>query len=153
MSTDNPKIDGSVSPSPPFDAHEKKSKPRRTDTRIQEDRYRVLIEDVADGFYEVDLHGNFRFFNKALCRIFGYAKAEIQDRNFSEFMDDKNSRIAYEAFNRIYRTGAGIVDIKWEIVRKDGEKRHLEISANLITDEDGQSVGFRGIARDVTGRV
>ncbi|MCP4622609.1 MAG: PAS domain S-box protein [bacterium] len=152
MSTDNPKIDGPVSLSPPFDAHEKKSKPRKTDTRIQ-DRYRVLIEEGADGFYEVDLHGNFRFFNKALCRIFGYAKVEIQDRNFSEFMDDKNSRIAYEAFSRIYRTGAGIVDIKWEIVRKDGEKRHLEISANLITDEDDQSVGFRGIARDVTDRV
>ena len=113
----------------------------------------MLIEDVADGFYEVDLHGNFKFFNNALCRIFGYSKDEIQDRNFTEFMDEGNGRIAYDAFNRIFRTGSGIVDIKWEISRKDGEKRHLEISANLITDEDGQSVGFRGIARDVTDRV
>ena len=42
-------------------------------TQVHEDRYRVLIEDVADGFYEVDLHGNFKFFNDALCRIFGYS--------------------------------------------------------------------------------
>ena len=121
--------------------------------KIQEDRYRVLIEDVADGFYEVDLHGNFKFFNNALCRIFGYARDEIQDHNFTEFMDEANARIAYEAFNRIFRAGRGIVDIKWQISRKDGEKRHLEISANLITDEEGQRIGFRGIARDVTDRV
>jgi hypothetical protein len=28
-------------------------------TKIQKERYRVLIEDVADGFYEVDLKGDF----------------------------------------------------------------------------------------------
>jgi PAS domain S-box-containing protein len=153
MSSNNPKPDDSPSFSSSPGEPDNRSKPGNVETRIQEDRYRVLIEDVADGFYEVDLHGNFRFFNNALCRIFGYAKAEIQDRNFTEFMDEKNARIAFEAFNRIYRAGDGVVDIKWEIARKDGEKRHLEISANLITDADGQSIGFRGIARDVTDRV
>jgi PAS domain S-box-containing protein len=121
--------------------------------KIQKDRYRVLIEDVADGFYEVDLQGNFKFFNDALCRIFGYSRKKIQNSNFKSFMDKDNARIAYEAFNKIYRTGKGVVDINWEIVRKDGEKRHLEISANLITDNGGQPIGFRGIARDVTDKV
>ena len=122
-------------------------------TRIQKDRYRVLIDDVADGFYEVDLKGNFKFFNKALCRIFGYSRQKIQNSNFQTYMDDTNAAIAYEAFNKIYRTGKGVVDIKWEIIRKDGQKRHLEISANLITDNGGNPVGFRGIARDVTDKV
>jgi PAS domain S-box-containing protein len=132
---------------------ERDIRPETEEKKIQEDRYRVLIEDVADGFYEVDLHGNFKFFNDALGRIFGYARDEIQDHNFTEFMDEANARIAYESFNRIYRTGGGIIDIKWQISRKDGEKRHLEISAKLITDEEGRSIGFRGIARDVTDRV
>ena len=122
-------------------------------TKIQKDRYRVLIEDVADGFYEVDLKGNFKFFNDALCRIFGYSHPKIRDSNFQTFMDDANAAIAYEAFNKIYRTGKGVVDIGWEIIRKDGEKRHLEISANLITDNGGKPIGFRGIARDVTDKV
>ncbi len=122
-------------------------------TKIQKDRYRVLIEDVADGFYEVDLKGNFKFFNYALCRIFGYPRQKIQNSNFQTYMDETNAAIAYEAFNKIYRTGKGVVDINWEIIRKDGEKRHLEISANLITDNGGKPVGFRGIARDVTDKV
>ena len=126
---------------------------QKEETKVREDRYRVLIEDVADGFYEVDLHGDFKFFNDALCRIFGYPAEEIRDRNFREFMNEENAGIAFEAFNRIYRAGEGVVDISWEIARKDGEERHLEISANLIKDEHGQKVGFRGIARDVTDRV
>jgi PAS domain S-box-containing protein len=123
------------------------------ETKIQKDRYRVLIEEVADGFYEVDLHGNFKFFNNALCRIFGYPRKQIQDRNFRTFMDEDNARIAYEAFNKIYRTGRDVVDINWEIIRKDGEKRYLEISASLIMRNGGEPVGFRGIARDVTDKV
>ena len=125
----------------------------RERTQIHKDRYRVLIEEVADGFYEVDLKGNFKFFNKALCRIFGYSRQKIQNSNFRAFMDENNAKIALEAFNKIYRTGEGLVDISWEIIRKDGERRYLEISASLITDNGGQPIGFRGIARDVTDRV
>ncbi len=125
----------------------------KEETKVREDRYRMLIEEVADGFYEVDLNGNFKFFNDALCRIFGYPADEIRDRSFREFMNAENADIAYEAFNSIYRAGEGVVDINWVIIRKDGEKRHLEISANLIKDDHGKRVGFRGIARDVTDRV
>jgi PAS domain S-box-containing protein len=123
------------------------------DSRVLADRYRMLIGAVADGFYEVDLGGNFRFFNDALCRIFGYARSEIEGHNFREFMNEDNARIALEAFNKIYRTGKGGVFIEWEIARKDGEKRHLEISASLIEDDRGEAIGFRGIARDVTDRI
>ena len=123
------------------------------DSRVQADRYRMLIEAVADGIYEVDLSGNFRFFNDALCRIFGYTRSEIEGHNFREFMYEDSARIALEAFNKIYRTGKGDVFIEWEISRKDGEKRHLEISASLIEDDRGEAIGFRGIARDVTDRI
>jgi PAS domain S-box-containing protein len=131
---------------------ENASEPRdgREEPKINRDRYRVFIEDAADAFYETDIKGHFRFFNDALCRIFGYSKGEIQDRNYCEFMDEKNARIAFESFNEIYRTEKKITDIKWEITRKDGEARILEISANLIVDDNGQKIGFRGIARDVT---
>ena len=42
--------------------------PTSDEEKIQKERYKVFIEDVADGFYEVDLQGNFTFFNDAMCR-------------------------------------------------------------------------------------
>ncbi len=120
------------------------------DSKTHRERYRVFIEDVADGFYETNIRGDFKFFNDALCRIFGYSRSEIQDHNYREFMDEKNAEIAFDSLNKIYRTGKDVFDIKWEIIRKDGETRYLEISASLIVDDDGRKVGFRGIARDVS---
>ncbi len=120
--------------------------------RLHTERYRVFIEEVADGFYEVDLRGNFTFFNDALCRIFGYPRNEIQGSNYRVFMDEANARFVFENFNRIYRTGQGVTDLVWEIRRKDGERRVLEVSAGLMRDDQGERIGFRGIARDITER-
>ncbi|PIP35092.1 MAG: histidine kinase [Desulfobacterales bacterium CG23_combo_of_CG06-09_8_20_14_all_52_9] len=120
------------------------------DSRTYQDRYRVFIEDVADAFYETDLKGNFTFFNNALCRIFGYKKAEIKGQNFRRFMNAENAQRAFESTHRVFRTGKGITNIIWEIIRKDGRTCILEISAKLILDDKGKKVGFRGIARDIT---
>lgn len=126
------------------------SPPGVSEAKVQRERYRVFVEDVADGFYETDLKGNFRYFNDALCRIFGYPRHWIQDRNYREFMDAADAESAWQHFNRIYRTGSGITDIVWHIRRKDGEQRIVELSANLIVDDSGDKIGFRGTVRDVT---
>ena len=132
------------------------SKPSENDSRAEPAsrtaaaRYRAFMEEVADGFYETDLKGNFTFFNNAFCRIFGYDRAEMEGRNFREFMDEKTAALAFESFNRVYRTGRDLVDIIWSIRRKDGGGRILETSARLIYDDSGAKIGFRGISRDVT---
>ncbi len=120
------------------------------DPKTHRDRYRVFIEAVADGYYETDLRGNYTYFNEALCRIFGYARDEIDGRNFREFMDQENAESAFKRFNGIFQSGEGITDIVWEIIRKDGQRRIIELSASLRVEEGGRKSGFRGIARDVT---
>jgi PAS domain S-box-containing protein len=68
------------------------------------------------GFYETDLKGNFRFFNHALCRIFGYTASEIKGRNFREFMDAENALYAFTIFNRLYESGEIPSEIIWRII-------------------------------------
>ncbi len=120
---------------------------------IFRERFRIFLEDVADGFYETDLKGNFRFFNNALCRIFGYSASEIQGRNFRDFMDAENALYAFTLFNRLYESGEIPSEITWNIIRKDGQERILEISVSLIVDRDGRKTGFQGVARDVTQKI
>lgn len=128
-------------------------KPESGPERLADERYRAFIEGIDDGVYEVDIHGNFIYFNSALCRAFGYAREEIQWRNFSHFMDEEHAQQAVEVFNRIYRTGQPVSDLTWQIIDRDGNPRIIELSASLITNRKGEKVGFRGIARDVTERV
>lgn len=117
---------------------------------LSSERYHAFVENIDEGVYEVDLDGNYLYFNNALCRIFGYPREEIQFRNYAHFMDKENARKAFEAFNRIYQTGKGFSDLIWEIRTKAGHTRVIELSAGLITNHRGEKVGFRGIARDIT---
>jgi len=121
--------------------------------RISDERYRAFIESISDGVYEVDIHGNYTYFNTAFCRVLGYSREEIQFQNFSKFMDEADARATFEIFNKIYRTGEGIIDFVWRIIDREGEIRTIELSANLITNKQGEPIGFRGVARDVTERV
>lgn len=120
--------------------------------RLSSERYKAFVESIGEGVYEVDIHGNFLYFNNSLCKIFGYSREEIQFQNFAKFMDEEHEPKAFKTFNRIYETGQGFSDLLWPIIDKEGKVRYLELSANLITNREGKKIGFRGIARDVTDR-
>jgi PAS domain S-box-containing protein len=42
--------------------------------RESEEKYRTILENIEDGYYEVDLAGNFTFLNDSMCRIAAYPK-------------------------------------------------------------------------------
>ncbi len=117
---------------------------------LSNERYRTFVEEAGEGVYEVDIHGNLLYFNESLCRIFGRRREALQFQNFARFMDEENAKAAFEAFNRIYRDGGGVTDLVWKIVDGHGRPRVVELSASLITNQEGEKVGFRGIARDIT---
>jgi PAS domain S-box-containing protein len=121
--------------------------------RQSEEKYRNILESIQEGYYEVDLAGNFTFFNPALCRILGYSEQEMRGMNYRQYYGDA-ATIAkvYETYNRVYRTGQDVQVSDWEVTRKDGTKPELGISISLIRDEQGRPVGFRGIVRDITQR-
>lgn len=116
------------------------------------ERYKAFVENIAEGVYELDIDGNFLYFNQSLCTIFGYPSEEIQWQHFSKFMDNERAEAAREIFNGIYRTGQGVSDLVWEIIGRDGKTRSIELSASIITNNKGEKIGFRGIARDVTDK-
>ncbi|MCD6297921.1 MAG: PAS domain S-box protein [Deltaproteobacteria bacterium] len=120
--------------------------------RLSNERYQAFVDNISEGVYEVDIHGNFLYFNDSLARVFGYSRDEIQFQNFARFMDEEQAKDALDAFNRMYETGRGFLNLLWKIIDKSGDHRVVELSANLIKNKEGEKVGFRGIARDVTER-
>jgi PAS domain S-box-containing protein len=120
--------------------------------RESEERYRTILENVEDGYYEVDLPGNLTFFNDSLCRMLGYSREEMIGMGNQQYTDEENRKKLFQAFNEVYRTGKPTKGFGWEVFRKDGMKLFGEVSVSLIKDSKGQPIGFRGIARDITER-
>ncbi|MFZ5597110.1 MAG: sensor domain-containing diguanylate cyclase/phosphohydrolase [Bacillota bacterium] len=121
--------------------------------RNSEEKYRLLIESIEDGYYEVDLDGNILYYNEALARIYGvYEKSKYLGMNYRSFSDEKNASMLFKTFNRVFRSKRPEKSLHWELIRKDGQKRTLEVSVSLVKDYKGKLTGFRGIVRDVTER-
>jgi len=114
-----------------------------------EEKYRTIIESSEDGYYEVDISGNFNYLNNSMCKILGYSKDEIITKNLRQFLDDEYAAKVAETFNHVQNTGKTIKVIDWTIVNRTGSKRFVQPSVSLII-EKGQPVGFRGFLRDVS---
>jgi diguanylate cyclase (GGDEF)-like protein/PAS domain S-box-containing protein len=117
-----------------------------------EEKYRTILENIEDGYYEVDLAGNFTFFNDSMCRILGYTKEELMGMNNRQFTDKENAKKLFKTFNEVYRTREPAKEFGWQIIRKDGTKRYIEVSVSLQKNSSGKPIGFRGISRDITER-
>jgi len=117
-----------------------------------EEKYRNILENIEDGYYEVDLAGNFTFFNSSLSRILGYPKEEMMGMNNRQYTDKEGAKKRFQVFNQVYKTGQPTKEFDWQIIRKDGTKRHIEASVSLLKDSSGKASGFRGIVRDITER-
>ncbi|PIE70992.1 MAG: hypothetical protein CSA22_04475 [Deltaproteobacteria bacterium] len=125
----------------------------RDELREKEQKYRTILERVEEGYYEVDLSGNFTFFNDSLCRILGYEKDELLGINNRTYTASPTAAAMYRLFNDVYASSnpSTITDV--EIIRKDGAVISLDLSASLISDELGRPIGFRGVVRDITAKM
>ncbi|MGZ6275808.1 MAG: PAS domain S-box protein, partial [Syntrophales bacterium] len=120
--------------------------------RLSEERYRNIIENIQDGYFEDDLAGNFTFVNDVICRHLGYTKEELIGMNYRKYASEENSKELYQHFSELYRTGQPIKPFAVEYIRRDRTKLISEISISLIRNSEGKPIGFRGISRDITER-
>ncbi len=112
-----------------------------------EDKYRRIIESIDEGYYELNLTGEFTFVNPAMERITGYPRDLILGRSNRDILRIDQS-IDARALGRSTDPGSRTMDMA--VTRPDGVRRFLEVSTSPIIDEHGRPVGFRGLARDVT---
>ncbi|MCP4761544.1 MAG: PAS domain S-box protein, partial [archaeon] len=116
-------------------------------------RYRTILENINDGYYEVDIKGNLTFFNDALCAIYGYPRKELMGMNYKQYTDKENSKKIFQFFNNLYKGGTSEHAFDWEFIKKNGSKIFVETSVTLMKDNKDRAIGFRGIVRDRTERV
>jgi PAS domain S-box-containing protein len=118
-----------------------------------EQKYRdIVMNSIADTYYECDLKGRITFINEAGLKMTGYSREELMGRDYRHYSGEKSFTDVLSTFNEVYRTGIPQIISEREILLKDGSARLVDNSVSLMKDADGKAVGFRGILRDVTER-
>ncbi len=120
--------------------------------RLSEEKHRAILEGMDEGYYEVDLDGNFTFFNDALCRSLGYRREDLLGTNGRTLTDDEHGARLSDIFGQVLETGRILRSAELEVVGKDGTRRAVLASVGLMRDGQGMPQGFRGVVIDVTER-
>ncbi|MFH1134735.1 MAG: PAS domain S-box protein [Pseudomonadota bacterium] len=120
--------------------------------RESEEKYRTILENIEEGYYEIDLAGNFTFATDVASHIVGLAKNQFLGKNFAEFCDTKNAETLWQAYHDVFMTGKPNKQVNYLVTLADSTVKVLEASAGLVRDEKGEPIGFRGIIRDMTAR-
>ncbi len=121
--------------------------------RQSEERYRTIIEEMADGYWELDLAGNYTFVNPQVMKIHRRSREELLGLNSLRCVDEKTAKRLVKLAKQVYLTGEAARGVTYEIIRADGTRCTVEANISLIRDAEGKPVGFRGVSRDVTERL
>jgi len=117
-----------------------------------EKRYRTVLDEIGDAYFEVDLRGTFTFVNDQMTRHLQYSKEELLRMNYKNFTVEEEIKNVYAAYNRVYRTGEPSLSFGHKIIRKDGTRGFSDVSISPLKNAKGEIFGFRGISRDITER-
>lgn len=119
--------------------------------RESEERYRAVVEHSQNGILIVGDDYKFDYVNDTLCNILGRKQEEIIDHDFREFLD-KESIILVEDHYLKRRQGEKVPTLyEFNIVKKDGDIRRVEISSTIVSDSKNQRKTIAQIL-DITDR-
>jgi PAS domain S-box-containing protein len=115
-----------------------------------EERYRLVIEAVAEGIYEWSTETNHLELSTQLNEMFGFESGELTSASWLEHVhpDDRNryrdATVAY--FKKIVRHFA----CEYRVLDKSGQWRWVSDRASSIRDADGRVVRLIGAITDIS---
>ncbi|MCA2000913.1 MAG: PAS domain S-box protein [Chloroflexi bacterium] len=111
--------------------------------RRSEEKYRMLVEQAADGIFLISADGRFLDVNPAGCKLSGYTREEILGATIQDAVANlKNVPLRVDEL-----LNGEVLVTQREVIRKDGSSIWVEVSARRLPDGN-----YQGVVRDVTER-
>ncbi len=108
----------------------------------------VLVKNLPDTFYRVDLEGFLTFISPSVEKLLGYKAEELLGTQLANLYLDKNQR---QLFLQQLEAGDGqTTKFRAPLRHKDGTMVWVSTSADYYRDRDGKVAGIEGISKDVT---
>lgn len=119
--------------------------------RRSEEKYRSILENIKESYFEIDGSGVLTFFNYALCDLFGYTASEILGKPISFFLIESD-RVNFRQFFTALKKNPPKLQIEMEVKKKDGKRVYVEGTFYPKPVHPGNGNMFYGFLRDITER-
>lgn len=111
--------------------------------------YHDLVDTAQDLIWQCDAEGRYIFLNPAWETVFGYKIEEMLGKKFTDFQAPEWAARDLKEFERLMK-GNTVKGLETVHLAKNGEEINLVFNAKFIRDIDGNILGTRGTAFDLT---
>jgi len=118
--------------------------------RKREERYRSLVENQGEGACIIDETFHFEYLNLATEAIVGRPGSELIGRSLLEILPEDQTPLLENPLSSRQNGKSGANEMV--ILRPDGERRSLLVTATPRFDATGRYIGSFAIFRDITDR-
>jgi PAS domain S-box-containing protein len=122
----------------------------RTDHWVQSNqRYQLLFENSKDAIYMAASGGAILAINQTALALFEYSENELIRLNCKKLYADVNQ---HRLFQKAIEKDGFVKDFEARMKKKSGICIDCLVTAHVLTDKDGSTMGMQGIIRDITDK-
>ena len=118
-----------------------------------EARFRQLTQIYSDWFWELDEELRFSHIEGRGLEKIGITPAEAIGKRSLEFANYRLISMRRDEFDELRRRREPYRDVLACFDLPDGSRRFVSVTGEPIFDADGAFRGYRGVTRDITGRM
>lgn len=122
----------------------------REESRQAEERFLEITLSTSDWLWELDTRANITYCSEQVTAVLGYPPAELLGKAASSLLTPELVRYFEKFAVELVAKGAPLSNIEVWCRHKDGHAVCVMLDAKPIAGPDGGTVGYRGVARDIT---
>jgi len=122
--------------------------------RINEKRYRDLVENLREVIFKTDAEANFTFLNPAWFKLTGYSIEESLGKTFVDFYYP-DAHFMEQTFSKadLLNSESNHLHLEMPLQHKNGKVLWFDVEINkLVNEESGEVEGTMGSIEDITKR-
>ena len=119
--------------------------------RVNEARYRGIVEDQTEMIDRFLPDGTLTFVNETLARYYGVKPSELIGREVLPFIHEEDRGMVSSKIFTATRENP-IVTIEHRVLLPTGEVRWHQWTNRALFDEEGNIIEYQGVGRDITDR-
>ncbi len=131
---------------------EKAVQERTTELRESQERFRRLTELSSDWYWEQDEHGKFTKIFGPVFEMLGIRVDDVTGPTWDDRGGRWNER-ERKTLEEHLASRRPFLDFVYSRTAPDGSRQYLLVSGEPMFDPSGRYTGYRGIGKDVTGRI
>lgn len=116
-----------------------------------ERKYRLLVDNIADVVFTIDLKGNYTFCTPQAEKMTGYTTQQLLSMNMKELIAPEDLPRVLKSLETRRRIQTELSPIRFDVIRANGTRLPIEVKTSLQL-EGNEPVGVQGVARDISER-